>query len=309
MVTLLMIGFSIGVASLNASCSSSPDAFVGGGDASQLSARAHEGDDPGECSDGADNDNNGFFDCEDQGCWNSPACKGQRSPQTPADTSVIAPPDATTTSDSSGTPSDADTSVPTPDAATTTPDLSSPTDGTSSTNDVADVGPGKVNALSQLTSVAIIYTQAVDFQGQFEQANCASYGICDCTNVFYGSGTQFAVASDRVTFQGVWKLQSSDCHAELQKGLTWVDESGSGYHTVVFTQGVTAVDAWIAHFKATATSPLPSPKQNQQWYIFQMNAPFNGQTLSVDHTEGETDYSDPLAPAKYTHTLQIRFNQ
>ena len=33
-----------------------------------------EGDEAGECDDGADNDQDGLFDCEDQGCFGSPAC-------------------------------------------------------------------------------------------------------------------------------------------------------------------------------------------------------------------------------------------
>ena len=34
----------------------------------------HEGDHPGECSDGADNDQDGFFDCNDPDCAASPDC-------------------------------------------------------------------------------------------------------------------------------------------------------------------------------------------------------------------------------------------
>lgn len=36
----------------------------------------YEGDDPGECSDGADNDQDGFFDCNDNECMMSPDCEG-----------------------------------------------------------------------------------------------------------------------------------------------------------------------------------------------------------------------------------------
>ena len=36
----------------------------------------YEGDDAGECSDGADNDLDGYFDCQDNGCWGSPDCAG-----------------------------------------------------------------------------------------------------------------------------------------------------------------------------------------------------------------------------------------
>lgn len=35
-----------------------------------------EGDEALECSDGADNDQNGYFDCDDLGCANSPDCDG-----------------------------------------------------------------------------------------------------------------------------------------------------------------------------------------------------------------------------------------
>jgi hypothetical protein len=40
-----------------------------------------EGDEAGECSDEADNDSNGLFDCQDEGCKGSPACK-EDDPQT-----------------------------------------------------------------------------------------------------------------------------------------------------------------------------------------------------------------------------------
>ena len=40
----------------------------------------YEGDDAGECSDEADNDRDGLFDCDDEGCLGSPACKVSDSP-------------------------------------------------------------------------------------------------------------------------------------------------------------------------------------------------------------------------------------
>ena len=35
----------------------------------------YEGDQPGECDDGADNDRDGDFDCDDEGCFAAPACE------------------------------------------------------------------------------------------------------------------------------------------------------------------------------------------------------------------------------------------
>ena len=70
----------------------------------------HEGDDAGECLDGADNDQDGYFDCDDAGCWGSPDCVEDTG--SPTDTQDSSPPE--------------DTSVPTDDT-----EDSSPTDDTS----------------------------------------------------------------------------------------------------------------------------------------------------------------------------------
>ena len=35
-----------------------------------------EGQEPGQCEDGADNDGDGYFDCDDNDCFNAPACGG-----------------------------------------------------------------------------------------------------------------------------------------------------------------------------------------------------------------------------------------
>jgi formylglycine-generating enzyme required for sulfatase activity len=43
-----------------------PDAYSG----------EYEGDEPGECDDGADNDRDTLFDCNDPGCAGAPACEG-----------------------------------------------------------------------------------------------------------------------------------------------------------------------------------------------------------------------------------------
>jgi hypothetical protein len=42
----------------------------------------YEGDDPGECTDGADNNRDGLFDCDDEGCLGSPDCVGAEPPTT-----------------------------------------------------------------------------------------------------------------------------------------------------------------------------------------------------------------------------------
>ncbi len=64
-----------------------------------------EGDAPGECTDGADNDRDELFDCDDPGCADDPACGGVDS-DADADTDVDADADADADTDADA---DADT--------------------------------------------------------------------------------------------------------------------------------------------------------------------------------------------------------
>lgn len=57
--------------------------------------KAHEGDDPGECDEGADNDRDGLFDCNDPDCEGAPGCGGAE-----ADTDLNTDTDADTDADS-----------------------------------------------------------------------------------------------------------------------------------------------------------------------------------------------------------------
>ena len=38
-------------------------------------SKEYEGDEPGECEDGADNNQDGLVDCDDKGCEGAPVCK------------------------------------------------------------------------------------------------------------------------------------------------------------------------------------------------------------------------------------------
>ena len=59
--------------------------FLFGGcstDGGQKGPSEYEGDESGECIDGADNDRNGLFDCDDPGCAGSSGCNGTDDPST-----------------------------------------------------------------------------------------------------------------------------------------------------------------------------------------------------------------------------------
>ena len=64
-----------------------------------------EGDDAGECSDEADNDQDGLFDCDDDGCHGSPACDGgDADADSDVDADVDADTDADADADEDGPP-------------------------------------------------------------------------------------------------------------------------------------------------------------------------------------------------------------
>jgi len=68
------------------------DEDAGEDDAStRADRRNYEGDEPGECSDGADNDQDGAFDCDDSDCAGAPTCKDKG---TPTDNDRTSRPDA-----------------------------------------------------------------------------------------------------------------------------------------------------------------------------------------------------------------------
>jgi hypothetical protein len=67
----------------------------------------YEGDETGECSDGADNDRDGWFDCTDQGCFGSPSCsEGDDDDVVPSDDDDMTPP--SDDDDATSPPSDDD---------------------------------------------------------------------------------------------------------------------------------------------------------------------------------------------------------
>jgi hypothetical protein len=94
-----------------------PLLIVGCGDKDETGldpAYGFEGDDAGECSDGADNDRDGLFDCDDPGCAGSPDCESDTDTDTDTDsdtdTDADSDADADTDADAdSDADSDADT--------------------------------------------------------------------------------------------------------------------------------------------------------------------------------------------------------
>jgi len=233
-----------------------------------------EGQEPFSCRDGADNDDDGYYDCQDNGCWASPDCADDTGePDTDTDTDADADTDADTDTD---TDADADSD-------------------------------SDAMALEDLTTVSLEYTVDFDIDDTWEEVMCQNWDVCDCTSSYAGDGAQVEAVGDRLTLFGAWRLVSSDCSDSFQQAI-WVDESEEAHHSFIFDAGMTELDDWVVHANAADYEPEPSALDHQQFYIIQMDAAWNDDTKVVHHNEMETQYLDDIIPYFITSDVTFTFN-
>jgi len=110
---------------------------------------AYEGDEAGECEDGADNDKNGLFDCKDPGCTGAPVCAAD-------DADVASSPEDVTPPADTATPDD---DVPPMDTADDTGPPPEDTPVVSGQDPCPALGPAEGNIIE------VTPDQAVDLPG------------------------------------------------------------------------------------------------------------------------------------------------
>ncbi len=240
-----------------------------------------EGDNAFECEDGADNDRDGAFDCADSDCFGSPSCDDYIPPDPDPGT------DRDTEDDSTGFTDD-------PDA-------------------IAD----------HLRTVTLVYTQTHDIGAGdpgIDALACESYDICDCVMEISGSGTFVSAEDDLVVFQGTWQvsnLEDEGSCSEAIRGGSWVPESGEAFHSFRFRaddeppEGTQLVqlDQWMAHANEADVDPRPpNLVANEQFGIWLMNASFDSETNSADHTETSTGIIE-LFTDRVEHHLVVSFGE
>jgi hypothetical protein len=202
----------------------------------------YEGETPGDCTDGADNDRDGAFDCLDQGCLGAPVCNGKadEEPDDP-DRGVVLDPD------------------------TDAPDDTEP--------DPVDDGPQPF-IHAPLNTVSVQFSIAFDLD-QLGDNLCPVMQICDCVATYSGTGTFLEGEGTRATFVGDWRLDDSDCTAVSQfNTIVWNRPANpAAHHTFEWSDDGSQVITWIVHRDADKTSPLDPPSSNQQWWMDRMDAP------------------------------------
>jgi hypothetical protein len=167
-----------------------------------------EGDDAEECRDGADNDQDGYFDCQDNGCWDSPDCAGDDD--TGDDDSVVDD-DSVTDDDSTGD------------------------DDTAGDDDPCGSG----DEAAGLLGFTLTYSMAYDY-------NPEPIGITDCVMTYDGASTALVETRGRCArWEGSWSQTGTNCPPDLDQ-LVWTQASDTAVHSFVFGADLLTLDRWLA---------------------------------------------------------------
>jgi len=215
----------------------------------------YEGDDAGECSDGADNDRNGYFDCQDKGCWDSPDCDGSGNGGGDADTDVDADSD-----------SDADSDVDTPNCVADICELDTVTIDYEILYDMGynNGAFGLCSCTMEFSATGTIHEVSeaegrATFDGTWELTtpeppiDTACYGleICNCPDVSYRCGNYI--------LGGFW--------------APWDVGDTTAFHSFRWSPPENVAD-WVVHDSAFNYLPSNNPITDQQYWITQMNMPY-----------------------------------
>jgi hypothetical protein len=239
---------------------------------------AYEGDDPGECSDGADNDRNGYFDCVDLACANSPDCVGETDADTDSDTDSDTDTDADT---------DADTDTDTDTDSDTDTDTDADTDADTDTDTDTDT--------DALAAHLLTYEIRMDVSWVFTE------GFADCNQVFEGSGAQVSAVDTRVTFSGPYAMTDTTCtdHATLEPYFPWAPADGEALSSFVFSSDMSTLDVWFAD------DTEDERYARAEWYVYDMFEPYDDADQFVRYSEVASSDDGTITTV---FQLEITFN-
>ncbi|MCO4747722.1 MAG: hypothetical protein KC912_23195 [Proteobacteria bacterium] len=261
-----------------------------------------EGDEAGECSDGADNDQDAYFDCDDNGCWNSPDCDGGET-DTDTDTDSDSDSDADADSDAD---SDSDTDV--------------------------DCSDDSNSVFAHVNSIDLSMVLDVDFDE--ENTFCGfliDNGVGeDCSMTWTGTAANVVERCrppERVTMSGTFSRTASTCYARTptaggggaatgEEGImeqgTWGNTDGdpSGYVSLIMSEDDPGfIETVIGHGIINRWEPnLTSPIANQQYY----ETDILGETFVRNQTTFNYVFVDPQifqnCSITYTSTVDFTIN-
>ncbi|MCB9665696.1 MAG: hypothetical protein H6732_16425 [Alphaproteobacteria bacterium] len=217
-----------------------------------------EGQYPGGCDNGVDDDGDQLFDCGDPDCFGAPVC-GDGGGDSGNDSKDSGGKDS-----GGGDTGVGDTSV--------------------------SVGDG---VYANLKSFSMVYE--VDWDGDnLANTVCQTYynvPSCACTAKYYGEGTLIESEGTRNTYEGTWELVWTDCW-EVKSGLAFNDgaiwrpevKPPVSYHTFRWASTLTKFTNWVAHAEEANSGVGPPTNGNttfieDQRFFVRAGA---GQTIAFD---------------------------
>ncbi|MCB9777779.1 MAG: hypothetical protein H6742_04380 [Alphaproteobacteria bacterium] len=228
-----------------------------------------EGDEAGECSDGADNNQDGYFDCDDQGCWGSPDCQGDGAVDGGGDGG------GTDGGGTDGGGSDGGGS----DGGGTDGGGS---DGGGSDGGGTDSGGDDGSVVDELQDWTH-YTLTMQVDWYFNPVS----GFEDCSLRYAGEGDRIDGEGSTLWFDGSYTRESTCTnHDVLAGGFPWYSPStNEAIVGLVFSGDAATWEEWFAD-----TTQAPGGFA-ADWWMFDMAAPFYAEAGYASHFESYEDSS------------------
>lgn len=248
-----------------------------------------EGDDPGECSDGADNDADGYFDCQDNGCWGSPDCDGNGNGNGTG-----------TGGNGTGTGS-----------------------GTGSgdcIHELCDITSVEVSYTIQVATNGLfdglggVCPCTIDFYGsttpyEVEEATprLTMFGYWNLvtpeapTGTTTGTGLEFEECPDPSYRCGTW----------FTDAIWWDKDNFDAYQSFRFDSQLTSVLDWVVHDVPTTINPSANPLTDRQYYVTDLGGSYNHEDDAPFSTAQFVELPPDLAifGAEITHTWEATFTK
>lgn len=261
-----------------------------------LAACTYEGDDAGECADGADNDRNGYFDCDDHGCMGSPDCDG-----TPSGGGGAGSGGGGDTGDGTGGGSGSGGGSGGGGGGTGGGSGSGGGGGTIDTADSEPVDTGDSAPVDTADSgadplLAALTTYEVEMSLNWV---FPSGGFDDCEVTYSGSGDQVDVDSDRVSFYGAYSQTENTCDTMLDAYQPWSPSTGEAYVSFRFIESDTQIDEFYADDSELDTCLRAG------WCMYDMATDYDADAMFADHSEVYTADDGSFSVA---YVVKIYFN-
>jgi hypothetical protein len=160
--------------------------------------------------------------------------------------------------------------------------------------------------VDRFRAVSVSYQMRWDFDDAYA-SYLELYGLYDCT-VDYAAEATFVERTDlRAQFSGSWDVVETDCGGGLED-VIWTNPGRTTYASFWFNADGTRLDDWLEHADPTKDEPLEEPSRNKQYYITEMDTPFDGTSGTAAYNLEES-FTVDIIPVVLTHDVLFAFTE